>query len=126
MGEHTMSDFAARHGGRRCLPILRTFMLLAAALVAGAHAAEIEVDLRDEQLNFLQACHTAGYTSASQYGDCIERASNADNTEQDSTLLHTAWLRACGLTYGRFTDRASSLTDLAFYAKACKQYQTQD
>lgn len=104
----------------------RLLCLSAAIAAAGAYAAEIEVDLRDDQLNFVQACHTAGYTRASQYGDCIERASNADNTAQDSTLLHTAWLRACGLTYARFTERKSSLTDLAFYAKACKQYQTQD
>lgn len=107
---------------------MRTILtfVLAVALAAGAYAAEIEVDLWDDQLNFVQACHTAGYTRASQYGDCIERASNADDTAQDGTLLHTAWQRACGLTYGRFTNRESSLTDLAFYAKVCKQYQTQD
>ena len=105
---------------------LLTLTLLTAALAARTYAAEIEVDLREGQLNFVQARHTAGYTSASQYGDCIERASNADDAAQDSILLHTVWLRACGLTYGRFTARESSLTDLAFYAKVCKHYQTQD
>ena len=99
---------------------------LAIIAAAGAYAAEIEFDLRDDQLDFLQACHTAGYTRASQYGDCVERASNSDGTEQDDTMLRTKWQRACGLTYIRFTNRESSLTDLGFYAKVCKQYRTQD
>ena len=104
----------------------RLLCLTVTIAAAGAYAAEIEIDLRDDQLEFVYACQTAGYSRANQYGDCIERASNADNTEQDGTLLHTAWQRTCGLTYGRFTDREASLTDFAFYAKVCKQYQTQD
>lgn len=115
-----MAKFANRNSIRRCIGILLTIM------ATGAYAAEIELDLRDDQLGFLQACHTAGYTRASQYGDCVERASKADSTEQYGTMLHDKWLRACGLTYGRFTNRESSLTDLGFYAKVCKQYRTQD
>ena len=108
-------------------PLLkRLFCSIFAIAAAGTYALEIEIDFRSDQLDFLQACHTAGYTRASQYGDCIERAGNADNTEQDSTLLHTAWQRTCGLTYGRFTDGEATLEDLGFYAKVCKQYQTQD
>ena len=98
------------------------------ALAAHAYAAEldIEVDLRQHQWDFVQACEEAGYTRASKYRDCIERASIADSTDQVSTMLNTAWQRTCGLTYELFRDRETYLTDLAFYAMACKEYQTRD
>ena len=101
-----------------------------ALTVTGATAAaqpqdvEIDVNLSAEQLQFVNACHAAGYVTPNSYGDCINAVPTTGACDDsEDCVLYERWLAACGKTWSAFTDGAANLTDLGFYSEVCRHYQ---